>query len=127
LPIEAKGGLKVVKVVGRGQITLRTKAKGELRYVKTIKDVIALWKEGASGKIVMVDDAGVTTLGPILSKLSGVVCMSGGLGSHLAIVTREFSIPALMGTRLEGGSDLNGKKASIEPQGGSEGILILCD
>jgi phosphohistidine swiveling domain-containing protein len=119
--------VKALKVIGRGQITLRAKAEGELRYVKTIKDVIALWKEGASGKIVMVDDAGVTTLGPILSKLSGVVCMSGGLGSHLAIVTREFAIPALMGTKLEGGLELHGKKASIEPQRGSEGFLILQD
>lgn len=116
-----------MKVVGRGQITLSAKAEGELRYVKTVKDVIALWKEGASGKIVMIDDAGVTTLGPILSKLSGVVCMSGGLGSHLAIVSREFSIPALMGTKLEGAPDLNGKRASIEPQGGSQGFLVLHD
>ncbi len=116
-----------MKVVGRGLITLRAKAEGELRYVKTVKDVIALWKEGAAGKIVMLDDAGVTTLGPILSKLSGVVCKSGGLGSHLAIVTREFSIPALMGTKLDGDHDLQGKKVSIEPQGGSEGCLVLHD
>jgi len=114
-------------VVGRGQITLKARAEGELRYVKTIQDVIALWKEGASGKIVIIDDAGVTTLGPILSKLAGVVCMSGGLGSHLAIVTREFSIPALMGTKLEGGLQLHGRRALIEPQGGCEGFLVLTD
>jgi phosphohistidine swiveling domain-containing protein len=116
-----------LKVVGRGQITLRARAEGELRYVKSIKDVIALWKEGASGKIVMVDDAGVTTLGPILSKLAGVVCTSGGLGSHLAIVTREFSIPALMGTRLEGGDQLHGRRVIIEPHSGNEGLLFLGD
>jgi phosphoenolpyruvate-protein kinase (PTS system EI component) len=117
--------VKALKVVGRGQITLRARAEGELRYVKTIKDVIALWKEGASGKIVMVDDAGVTTLGPILSKLAGVVCMSGGLGSHLAIVTREFSIPALMGTKLEAGDQLHGRRVIIEPDSGNDGLLVL--
>lgn len=116
-----------MKVVGRGQITLRARAEGELRYIRTVKDVISLWKEGATGKIVMVDDAGVTTLGPILSKLAGVVCMSGGLGSHLAIVTREFSIPALMGTRLEGKEELHGRRVVIEPQSGSEGLLFLGD
>lgn len=114
-----------LKVVGRGLITIRTRAEGELRQVKTVKDVIALWKEGASGKIVMVDDAGVTTLGPILSKLAGVVCLSGGLGSHLAIVSREFSIPALMGTKLEASSQLQGRKVIIEPQGSNEGFLLL--
>jgi len=123
--MEMVKGLKIV--VGRGQITLKARAEGELRYVKTIQDVIALWKEGASGKIVIIDDAGVTTLGPILSKLAGVVCMSGGLGSHLAIVTREFSIPALMGTKLEGDLQLHGRRASIEPQGGREGFLVLTD
>lgn len=114
-----------MKIVGRGLITINTRAEGELRYIKEVKDVIALWKEGAAGKIVMVDDAGVTTLGPILSKLAGVVCLSGGLGSHLAIVSREFSIPALMGTKLETDNQLNGRKVVIEPQDGNNGVLMI--
>jgi len=113
-----------LKIVGRGLITIKTRAEGELRYVKNVRDVLALLKEGASGKIVMVDDAGVTLLGPVLSKLAGVVCLSGGLGSHLAIVSREFSIPALMGTRLETSKQLHGRRAVIEPRDGDNGVLM---
>ena len=114
-----------MKIVGRGLITIKTRAEGELRYVKNVRDVLALLKEGAAGKIVMVDDAGVTLLGPVLSKLAGVVCLSGSLGSHLAIVSREFSIPALMGTRLETAEPIHGRRVIIQPQGGSNGLLLL--
>lgn len=118
-----------MKKVGEGIITLKLTAEGELRVVRSPKDVINLWKEGAEGKIVLVEDAGVTTLGPILSKLAGVVCMSGGIGSHLAIVSREFSIPALMGTRIDGLrlEELNGKRAFIKPCDGSNGELFIDD
>lgn len=131
--MELFNGLREVvasmKRVGEGLITLRRTAEGELRIVRSPKDVIELWKEGAAGKIVLVEDAGVTTLGPILPKLAGVVCTSGGIGSHLAIVSREFSIPALMGTRINGLQleDLNRKRAMIRPCGNTIGELIITD
>ncbi|MFW9954744.1 MAG: PEP-utilizing enzyme, partial [Candidatus Thorarchaeota archaeon] len=87
-----------MRKISDGLISLNLHAEGELRYITSVQEVIALLKEGADGKIVLVDDAGTTFLAPVLSKLAGVVCMSGALGSHLAIVTREFEIPALMGT-----------------------------
>jgi len=88
---------------------------------------MSLWKEGADGKIVMVEDAGITTLGPVLPKLAGVVCTAGTLVSHLAIVTREFSIPALMGTKLETSEDLNKRRVMIQPTDGPDGLLLLSD
>jgi len=106
---------------------LKLSAEGELRVIRTIQDVIGLWKEGADGKIVMVEDAGITTLGPVLPKLAGVVCTSGALGSHLAIVTREFSIPALMGTKIETSEDLNQRRVTIQPTDGPDGLLLLSD
>lgn len=87
--------------------------------------MINLYKEGPSGKIVVVEDAGTTTLGPILPKIAGVVCKTGGMCSHLAIVSREFSIPALMGTRIQTDEPLNKKQAIIRPNGGREGLLLL--
>ena len=116
-----------MKVVGNGLITLNVSAQGELRVITSIQDVISLWKEGAEGKIAVVEDAGTTTLGPILSKLAGVVCKTGGIGSHLAIVSREFSIPALMGTKIETNELLDRRKAMIQPNGGRDGLLILSD
>lgn len=88
---------------------------------------MSLWKEGADGKIVMVEDAGITTLGPLLPRLAGVVCTAGTLGSHLAIVTREVSIPALMGTKLETSEDLNKRRVMIQPTDGPVGLLLLSD
>jgi len=116
-----------MKVVGSGRITLNVAAKGELRTISTIQDVISLWKEGAEGKIVIVEDAGTTTLGPILPKLAGVVCKTGGIGSHLAIVSREFSIPALMGTKIHTDEPLEKRQAVIQPNGNKDGLLMLSD
>jgi signal transduction protein with GAF and PtsI domain len=125
--MKASGDVSGLRRIGRGLITLRLSAEGELRVIKTVQDVIGLWKEGADGKIVMVEDAGITTLGPVLPKLAGVVCIAGALGSHLAIVTREFSIPALMGTKLETREDLNLRRVMIQPTDGPEGLLFLSD
>jgi len=116
-----------LKVIGKGLITLEAEAEGEVHMIASVQDGVKLWKAGAKGKIVMVDDAGVTYLGPILPKLAGIVCRSGGLGSHLAIVSREFSIPALMGTDIECEEDLHGRKVRIRPDGGKSGVLLLCD
>ena len=116
-----------MKVIGTGRITLNATAKGELRTVTSIQDVIDLWKEGADGKIVIIEDAGTTTLGPILPKLAGVVCKNGGVGSHLAIVSREFSIPALMGTKIECDEPFEKRQAIIQPSGSKDGLLILSD
>jgi phosphohistidine swiveling domain-containing protein len=114
-----------MKVIGTGKITLNISAQGELRVVTSIQDVISLWKEGAAGKIAVVEDAGTTTLGPILSKLAGVVCKTGGIGSHLAIVSREFSIPALMGTSIKTNEPIDRQQGTIRPNGDGEGLLLI--
>ena len=114
-----------MKEIARGLISLKLNAEGELRYITTMKEVIQLMKEGADGKIVLVNDGGTTFLAPILSKLAGVVCITGALGSHLAIVTREFEIPALMGTKIENPENLDRKQAMIRHEDGSTGVLLV--
>jgi signal transduction protein with GAF and PtsI domain len=114
-----------LKEVARGLISLKRTAEGELRYITTMKEVIQLLKEGADGKIVLVNDGGTTFLAPVLSKLAGVVCITGALGSHLAIVTREFEIPALMGTKVEHPKNLDRKHVMIRPDEGTTGVLLL--
>ena len=114
-----------MKRVAEGLISLNLEAEGELRYITSVPEVVQLLKEGAHGKIALVDDAGTTFLAPILSKLAGVVCITGALGSHLAIVTREFEIPALMGTGIENPKALDRKQATIKPEGGTSGALFV--
>jgi phosphoenolpyruvate synthase/pyruvate phosphate dikinase len=116
-----------LKQIVRGLISLKIRAEGEIRIINSVQDVIKLWKEGADGKIVLVEDAGTTTLGPILSKLAGVVCTTGALGSHLAIVSREFQIPALMGTKMKKIDELDKRRVVIQPDDGTNGVLLLSD
>ncbi|MFW9920904.1 MAG: PEP-utilizing enzyme [Candidatus Thorarchaeota archaeon] len=113
--------------IAQGLISLKLDAEGEIRYITSVQEVINLLKEGADGKIVLVDDAGTTFLAPVLPKLAGVVCQTGALGSHLAIVTREFEIPALMGTNIDEPAKLNGKRVMIKHEDGVKGALFVID
>lgn len=124
-----------MKQIGEGLISLNKSAEGILRVITSIQDVLTLLKEikaeeekaTVDPKIVLVEDAGTTTLAPVLSRLQGVVCTSGALGSHLAIVTREFGIPALMGTKIEFKDELANQKVRIEPSEGNSGVLLLLE
>jgi signal transduction protein with GAF and PtsI domain len=124
-----------LKQIGEGLISLNKTAEGILHVIHSIDDVLNLLKEfkkhsddsEIDRKIVLVEDAGTTTLAPVLSRLQGVVCTSGALGSHLAIVTREFSIPALMGTKLSYDGELAGQRVRIEPRDGMSGVLLLIE
>lgn len=124
-----------MKQIGEGLLTLQKSAQGVLRVISSIEDVLSLLKEFkaeessgvTSDKIVLVEDAGTTTLAPVLSRLKGVICTSGALGSHLAIVTREFGIPALMGTKINFDGNMNNQMVRIEPSNGTIGLLLLTE
>lgn len=51
----------------------------------------------------------------------------GVLCSHLAIVSREFSIPALMATEIITDQPIDKKKAIIKPTDNIDGQLLLID
>ena len=86
--------------IGEGlSCSSKSEALGELVFVKTVEDVINLF-DSATGKLCLVEEAGTTTLGPILSDLSGVLCTTGSAGSHLAIVSREFGIPCIVNAKI---------------------------
>ncbi|MHA1264384.1 MAG: PEP-utilizing enzyme [Candidatus Helarchaeota archaeon] len=102
--------------IGKGRsVSSKEDIEGEFRVVMSVEDVLKLLEDGAENKIVIVEDCGTTTLGPILSQIKGVICTSGSEGSHLAIVSREFEIPALMGARfnITNYHELNGKSGKI--------------
>src|ERR1700710_1030793 len=73
---------------------------GTIRYFKSPADVIASINEDLESTIALVDSGGTTFLGPILGRLGGIVSRDGTLRSHLAIVSREFEVPSLVGTTL---------------------------
>jgi phosphoenolpyruvate synthase/pyruvate phosphate dikinase len=116
-----------MKKIGEGlSCSSKSGVTGELVYIKVLEDVINLFDK-ATGKICLVDDAGITTLSPILPELSGIICTTGSGGSHLAIVSREFGLPCIMATKfyIENISSLNGKKIKIVHDGEYKGILYL--
>lgn len=121
--------LAIMKEIGRGlSCSLKSEVTGELVYVQSIEDVINLFDK-ASGKICIVDDAGITTISPILSELVGTICTTGSAGSHLAIVSREFGLPCIMATKFTTNDilSLNGKYGKIVHNGEDKGILYLID
>jgi signal transduction protein with GAF and PtsI domain len=131
--IDVQSKAVYMKQIGEGLISLQKKAQGALSVISSIQDVLTLLKEFkaeemsgcARDKIVLVEDAGTTTLAPVLSRLKGVVCTSGALGSHLAIVTREFGIPALMATKIDYDGSLDNRIVRIEPGDGTTGFLLI--
>jgi len=118
-----------LKELGKGlSCSSEKEAIGELKIIKTIQDVIALFDK-AQGKICFVEDAGTTTLGPIMSDLKGIVCSTGGAGSHLAIVSREFDIPCIMALKIDKNelSQFDNRRVKIITEGEDIGILYLVD
>ncbi|MHA1376892.1 MAG: PEP-utilizing enzyme [Candidatus Helarchaeota archaeon] len=107
------------KLIGTGlSVSTKKSVEGIFVPIHSVQDVIKLIKgeKGeAEGKICWVEQAGATTLGPILSRISGVVCQTGSSGSHIAIVSREYEIPSIMSLKLNVDlKDIEGKKVKIQ-------------
>lgn len=77
---------------------------GTARVVRTPKDVLALSRSGDLSKTVVLTRGGAATFaGPLLlRKPAAVVTLEGAAESHLGILSREFSIPAVMSIELVG-------------------------
>jgi phosphohistidine swiveling domain-containing protein len=93
---------------------------GHLISLNEPADVLALLDEtDARDLVAVIRDAGATFLGPIQADLVGLVCLSGDLGSHLAIVSRELGTPALVGFALAEGHELReGARVELDPMTG---------
>jgi phosphohistidine swiveling domain-containing protein len=91
-------------VVGDGDNVFQADAdiEGEVLVVREVSEVDRLMREGVpEGVIGVIDDAGGTMTAPILEEFEGVICLAGTVRSHLAIISREFGVPVLMGARLK--------------------------
>lgn len=116
-----------MKKIGEGlSCSSKSDVEGVLEYIKTAEDVINLFDK-ADGKIVICEDAGTTTLGPILPDLGGVICTTGAAGSHLAIVSREFELPCIMAAEFNiiDLIALSGKIGKIVTEGDDKGIVYI--
>ncbi len=107
----------VVTVLGIGiPVADGAAVSGHLIALDEPSDVLALLDDaGERALVAVVRDAGATFLGPVQADLAGLVCLSGDLGSHLAIVSRELGTPALVGLQISEGQELR------------EGMLVELD
>jgi signal transduction protein with GAF and PtsI domain len=92
--------------------------EGTARIIRGIKDVVTLMKDPAlSEAVVFMEVPGTTTVGPVLRRVLGVVCTEGGTGSHIAIVSREFELPCVMGAKGVVLDDVDRRQVRIDPSG----------
>jgi phosphohistidine swiveling domain-containing protein len=104
--------------IGRGMTVSGSGTEGVLHAANNTDQVFALLRhENLAEVILLTDSASATAVVPLLAKVRGVVCRSGGMTSHLAIVSREFGIPCLMGAELPEDDSLEGLRISIDAQG----------
>ena len=81
-------------------------------------DVLALMDAGGGeGVVAVVRDAGATFLAPLYHELTGVVCTSGTLRSHIGIVSREFHLPCVVGAAFPGGEPADGTAVELDCSG----------
>ena len=113
-------------VVGRGSpVFSGVNGQGALMRFETPDDVIAMLDAGddiASEAVALVKDAGATFLAPIEADLAGILCRSGDIESHLAIISRDFQIPCLMGVEFSGDEPPDGTEVVIDTDAGTISI-----
>ncbi len=85
---------KVIATEVRGQIANRGRATGKARIVMGVGDM---------GKVrsgdILISPMTEPQYVPVMSKASGIITDFGGILCHAAIVSREFGIPCLVGTK----------------------------
>ncbi len=110
-------------VVGRGEKVFdAAPVRGRWRRLDTPDDVLALMDTTAEGVVACVADAGATLLAPIFDELTAVVCRSGTPLSHVGIVSREYRVPCVMATELDGVTPADGDEVEVDCSG-TEGLV----
>jgi phosphoenolpyruvate-protein kinase (PTS system EI component) len=106
------------EVITQGLVASGAGCEGVLRRAAEIPEVLALMKQpDLSDTILLAESATATAIVPLLSRVRGLVCTSGGITSHLAIVSREFGLPCVMAAPVEDAAALEGARVVVEADG----------
>jgi len=75
--------------------------EGDLFEVRSAPDALALMDQITGGSvskpIVLIHEAGGTTVGPLLEDVGGVISTKGTLGAHVALLAKEYGCPCIVG------------------------------
>jgi phosphohistidine swiveling domain-containing protein len=113
----------VAEAVGTGaNLFPAGQIQGAVRWFHNPADVVGADEDELPNLIAFVGKGGMTFLSPILAEVKAVVCTAGSLESHLAILAREFEIPCVMGTQLDG-EVVDGEEIILDLTGDSVGTI----
>lgn len=51
--------------------------------------------------VILIHEAGGTTLGPLLGEIVGVVSTVGTIGAHVALLAKEYGCPCIVGAKID--------------------------
>jgi phosphoenolpyruvate-protein kinase (PTS system EI component) len=106
------------ELVATGKVASEGTAVGVLTPVRSVSEVLELLKGDVSEAILFTEHASVTSVVPILPRVRGVICQGGGVTSHIAIISRQFSLPCIVAAQLSiAVADAEGLRVAIEDDG----------
>lgn len=109
--------------MGRGaKVFEHAPVRGRFTAMEGPDDVLDLMDSGAEGVVALVRDAGATFLAPIYHELTGIICTSGTVRSHIGIVSREFQVPCVMACEFSDGEPTAGTEVELDCSG-EEGVV----
>ena len=92
-------------------------ARGRAKVVRTLSEASKLQKGD-----IMVCELTMPPWTPLFSTVSALVADTGGVLSHCAIVSREYGLPAVVGTRMGTAVIKDGMHLTVD---GSKGIVRI--
>jgi phosphohistidine swiveling domain-containing protein len=105
-------------VLAKGLVASGRGTEGIVRRATEVGDVFALLNDpDLDQTILLTESATATAIVPLLPKVRGLICTSGGITSHLAIVAREFGLPCLMGAEVADPAGLDGVRVVVAEDG----------
>lgn len=105
-------------VLAMGLVASGKGCEGVVRRATEVADVFALLKEpGLDEMILLTESATATAIVPLLPRVRGLICTSGGITSHLAIVSREFGLPCIMAAEVADPAALDGVRVIVSDDG----------
>lgn len=100
----------------RGTVASRGRARGKVRLVLK-REQIAEFRQGE----ILVTSMTTPNFLPAMKKAAAIVTDEGGITCHAAIVSRELTIPCVIGTR--GATQILQNGDEVEVEAGEEGVV----
>jgi rifampicin phosphotransferase len=108
--------------LGSGRVVSGDGCEGIVRRADDVPAVLALMKDADLEEVILLcESASATAVVPLLAKVRGIICRSGGPTSHLAIVSREFGLAAVMGAEIAEPEALDGRRVRVTADGEIQG------